>query len=301
MPLPLILDTDIGTDVDDALALAFALRHPGLELRAVTTVAGDTRRRAQITARLLRLAGRSDIEVAVGLTGPEDRPSEMGHEGEGLLEDGADVALSERDAVSLLVEETGTEPVTVATVGPLTNLAAALDREPGLTGRIDRLAVMGGVFARPTAGGPQFGAAEHNLNVDRAGSLRALNAGVPTLFVPLDVTMQTVLTVDELERLRGGDALCRALVVLTERWARVMRGFADVPDGVVAVLHDPLTLAALVEPGLVEIERLPVTVAEHEGEVRTFIDPAGGRPVDVVRSVEAAAFTELWTTTVLGA
>ena len=64
--LPFILDSDIGSDVDDALALAFALRHPDLDLRAVTTVSGDTARRARIAKKLLLRAGRDDIEVAAG-------------------------------------------------------------------------------------------------------------------------------------------------------------------------------------------------------------------------------------------
>ena len=71
--MKLILDTDIGTDVDDALALAFALRHPELDLRAVTTVSGDTVRRARIAKKLLLLAGRDDIEVAAGERGEQSQ------------------------------------------------------------------------------------------------------------------------------------------------------------------------------------------------------------------------------------
>src|SRR5919109_375960 len=89
MAVRLILDTDIGTDVDDALALAFALRHPDIDLVAVTTVADDVVKRAHIARRLLRLAGRDDIEVAPGIgwdKSPSGRVSWAGHEGEGLLE-----------------------------------------------------------------------------------------------------------------------------------------------------------------------------------------------------------------------
>src|SRR5215213_2923248 len=101
MTISLLLDTDIGTDVDDALA--FALRHPDIELRAVTTVSGDVDRRAQIAAKILRLAGRDDLEVAAGIGGgpiPGGRPAEMGHEGQGLLQPGEQLTVSERDAVS---------------------------------------------------------------------------------------------------------------------------------------------------------------------------------------------------------
>ena len=128
----LILDTDIGSDVDDALALAFALRHPDIDLRAVTTVNEDTELRARLAAALLRLGGRDDVEVAAGESGrPADRPNWFGHEGEGVDLAPAD-ALSRRDAVTLLVEETARQPCSVATVGMLTNVAAAVDRDPAI-------------------------------------------------------------------------------------------------------------------------------------------------------------------------
>jgi purine nucleosidase len=294
MTVSLLLDTDIGTDVDDALALAFALRHPGIDLRAVTTVSGDARRRARIAAKLLRLGGREDIEVAVGETGPEDRASEMGHEGDGFLEPGDPDPASPRDAVRLLLEETAGERLTVATVGSQSNLAAALDRDPALAGRIERLAVMGGDLD-PGAPG------EHNLNVDRAASVRALgDAGLETLLVPFDVTRRTTITTAALERLRAADPLCRALATLIERWVPVLRTLdPHFPGDVVAAMHDPLTLAVLVAPDLVEIERLNVSVAEHDGQAHTRIDPEG-RPMDVVRDVDAAALADLWLGTVLG-
>jgi purine nucleosidase len=278
----LVLDTDIGTDVDDALALAFALRHPQIDLRAVTTVSGDTRRRARIAAKLMRLAGREDIPVMAGLEGPEDRPSEMGHEGEGLLEPGdPDPPAAEDDALL-------GAGATIAAVGALSNVAAALDR--GLRGP---LAIMGGDLA-PAADG------EHNVNVDREASVRVLSADVPVLLVPFDVTRRAPLGAAALERLRGGDPLCRALAALTDRWTPVLRGLdPDLAGDVVAVMHDPLTVAALVEPGLVEIERLPVTATDRDGTVHTLVDEAAGRPMDVVRAVDAAALEALWLETVL--
>ena len=130
MAHPLVLDTDIGTDVDDALALAFAVRHPDIELVAVTTVSGDTLKRAQIAAKLLRLAGRGDVEVAAGIgdTGPPDAGSAwMGHEGRGLLEPGEELPISERDGVEVLLRTCASDTnCEVATIGMQTNVAAAL-------------------------------------------------------------------------------------------------------------------------------------------------------------------------------
>jgi len=309
--LPLILDTDIGTDVDDALALAFAVRHPGLDLRAVTTVSGDVARRARLAAGLLRLAGRSDVEVAEGLggfTGPGvERPAEMGHEDEFVVPadpgtDGRGPA-SQRDAVTLLVEETAAVPGTaVATVGMQTNVAAALERDSELVHRVSVHAVMGGVFAPIRVLGRELPvAADHNLDVDPDGAARALNAGFPTLYVPCDVTFGAFLERRHLDALRHGDELCRVLADHVDVWMRVLaRGRGAMPDEYVALLHDPLTVASLVDRRFVTVDRRPVTVGRVGPLARTFVDPLGGREAEVVTSVDAPAFADFWLETVLG-
>jgi purine nucleosidase len=301
----MILDTDIGSDVDDALALAFALRHPDIDLRAVTTVSGDTVRRARIAKKLLLIAGHDDIEVAAGERGEvsqANRSPEGGHEGQGLLEAFDDLLLSERDAVTLLLDECAAHGYEVATVGMQSNIAAALERDPSFVHEVPRLAVMGGVFAPVQFLGVTLPPTiDHNLNVDQPASLRALNAGIPTMYVPADVTMSTWLTAAHLERLRSGDALCQALAQQIDVWTPLMQrtGRGIIPDEYVALLHDPLTVACMVDRRFVTSERLPVTVAMYQGHVRTFIDPAAGHEAEVVRSVDAAGFADFWLETVL--
>jgi purine nucleosidase len=279
----LILDTDIGTDADDALALALAIRHPEIDLRGVTTVSGDARRRARIARRLLLLAGREDVEVAAGIG---FAGGELGHEGEGVLDDAEEVAISDREGVELLLEADE-----VVTIGPQTNLAAAVER--GAT--IDRLTVMGGVFAPVVdLGSTQPPSADHNLVCDGEASVRALNAGLSTLYVPLDVTAATYLTPGDVAQLHRGDELCRAVARMIDVWTVVLRrltGGAYPPDRAVA-LHDPLAVACTVERSFVTIERLPVTVSRHGSHVRTFVDPVEGKPADVVRSVDVDALRE---------
>lgn len=299
--MDLILDTDIGTDVDDAYALAFALRHPDINVLAVTTVSGDVRRRGHIARKLLGLAGRPEVEVAAGRPVPPKsgtRPAWMGHEGEGLLEPGEQPELSRRDGVSLLLEEAvgavrAGRPLEIATIGAQTNLAAALDRDPRFAERVAKLAVMGGVFGPRSDGAHVAPSRDHNLNVDQGGALRALNARLPLLYVPCNVTVDAVVTRGHLKRLRQGDALCQSLAWLTDRWAEVLRRRGDlrVPDQV-ATLHDPLTVACLVDRRFVTLQELPVTVAIHEGTVRTFIDPVDGVPAEVVTSVDAGSFVD---------
>jgi purine nucleosidase len=308
MPLPFILDTDIGTDVDDALALAFAVRCPDLDLRAVTTVSGDTTRRARIAKKLLMLAGRNDIEVAAGERGEQSQPqrnAEAGHEDAMLGPLTDDLALSDRDAVTLLLEETEAGRCEVATVGMQSNIAAALVRDPGFAHAFPRLVVMGGVFGPiDFLGNPLPPSVDHNLNVDQPASLGALNAGIPTLYVPCDVTFATWLTASHLDRLRTGDALCRELARQIDVWTPSMHttGRGIIPPEYVALLHDPLAVACMVAAGrrFVTTQRHRVTVAMHHGHVRTFIDPAAGHEAEVVTSVDAPAFADFWLKTVLG-
>ncbi len=307
MAVPLILDTDIGTDADDALALAFALRHPEIDLRAVTTVSADTVRRGHIAKKLLRLAGRDGIEVAAGDPGEfrqGGRNAWMGHEGDGLLEPGETLPLSERDATTLLLAEcTPSATVHVATIGMPTNVAAAFARDAGFPARVARLAVMGGVFAPVRFLGVTLEpSVDHNLNVDPSASVRTLNAGFRTLYVPCDVTFGAWLERRHLERLRAGDALCRALAQQAEMWSAIMRRRAGgrMPDDYVMLLHDPLTVACLVDRRFVTSTTLPVTVALQRAHVRTFIDPAAGQGAEVITSVDARAFADYWTDTVTG-
>lgn len=299
MSVRLILDTDIGSDVDDALALAFALRHPEIDLVAVTTVADDTVRRAHIARKLLRIAGRDDVEVGPGVgweESPSGRMSWFGHEGEGLLEPDDEVATYARSAVDLLLEETQKSGVEIATIGMQSNIAAAVERDPALPERVERLDVMGGVFAPVRIGdGVVPPSIDHNLDVDMPASISSLGAGFRTMYVPVDVTVQAPLLKSHLEKLRDGDDLCRALARLIAVWTSV----AKPPGDVVALLHDPLAVACTVDRRFVTSETMPVTVAMHDGIVRTFIDRAAGRDAEVITSVDGTAFADFWLETVL--
>jgi purine nucleosidase len=308
MPLPFILDTDIGTDVDDALALVFAVRHPDLDLRAVTTVSGDTVRRARIEKKLLLMAGRDDIEVAAGERGEQSQPfrsAEAGHEDAMLGEVTAELPLSDRDAVTLLLDECETHSYEVATVGMQSNIAAALVRDPGFGATVPRLTVMGGVFAPCNVLGTTLPPTmDHNLNVDPPASLRALNAEIARLWVPCDVTFNTWLTASQVDQLRKGDAVCRELARQLDFWTPHLHrnGGGIVPPEYVALLHDPLAVACMVDAGrrFVTTQSARVTVAMHQGHVRTFIDPAAGHEAEIVTSVDAPGFADFWLSTVLG-
>lgn len=300
----MILDTDIGTDADDAIALALAIRHPAIDLKAVTTVSGDAGLRARLARRLLLLADRDDVEVAAGIgrDGPEAVASAwVGHEGDGVLAPGDDVDVSARHAVDLLLAQ---EEAELVTIGPQTNVAAAIERDVTFAARVRSLTVMGGAF-RPIVdlGEVQPPVRDHNIGCDPAASVVSLGAGMPTVYVPLDVTAATWFTHDDVRRLHGGDALCRAVARLVDVWTPVLQRLTNgaYPADRAVALHDPLAVACTVERSFVTTETLPVTVAAHAGHARTFVDPLEGAPAEVVTSVDLDALRAFLLDTLLAA
>jgi purine nucleosidase len=306
----ILLDTDIGTDVDDALALAFALRHPEIELTAVTTVSGDTHRRAQIAAKLIALNGGPHIEVAAGLSEPLDGQGRTfwgGHEGRGLLEEGENVPISPRDGVDVIIDTLLAQEMEMVTIGPLTNLAAALKREPRITERIPRLTVMGGFFHPCELGGKLVPpSVDYNLNADPQAAVAVLSSPIPTTYVPADVTMRTYLLEEHIQRLEdSSDPLLAALARLVRVWTPLQTnllaiGGLPVPHGLAAIPHDPLALATLVDRRFVTTRTLPATLAVTGGLLRTFIDPVAGREVEVATDAAPDAFAAFFLET-LGA
>ena len=265
----IILDTDIGTDPDDCLALALVLASPELELVALTTVYGDVGLRARIALKLLRLrSSHVGLPVAMGAERPliGQRPVYWaGHEGQGLLAPG-DEALqpSKRQALDLIAETVMAYPgeITLVAIGPLTNVALACLREPRLVGNLAGMVLMGGVVGGAHA--RNLPSTEHNFRCDPEAAqlvLQAFSAGAPLTIVPLDVTTQVRIRSHDLAQIRAaGDAYHQALAGQVSLYPPfVTRGWT--------YLHDPLAVAALIEPALVRPEPLRTTV--ETGEAHT--------------------------------
>jgi purine nucleosidase len=224
----------------------------------------------------------------------------FGHEGQGILE-GEPPAISQRDAVDVIIETLLAQDTEVVTLGPLSNLAAALDREPRIAERIPHLTVMGGFFHRCVLGGQVVSpTVDYNLNADQQAAVRALSTPIPTTYVPGDVTMRTALRDDHVRCLEeSDDTLNQTLARLIRIWEPFQtRAFQaaglTLPSGLASIPHDPLAVATLVDRRFVEARELPSTVAMVDGFVRTFIDPAAGRDVEVVTDVDAPAFAEFF-------
>ncbi|MGZ6269972.1 MAG: nucleoside hydrolase [Candidatus Limnocylindrales bacterium] len=334
VPTPLIIDCDTG--IDDSLALLYAAASPEAELVAVTCVAGnvDARQVAENTRAVLELAGRSDVEVALGREVPlvrslETTPETHGPRGIGWAElSRARRPLSERHAADLIVTEARRRPgaLTLLTIGPLTNLAVAVLREPALPGLLGSLVMMAGSYRSPGNTAPT---SEWNVHVDPDAAKVVLTAfgapevvaareaaGLPgrPLALGLDVTERAKLLPEHLgalaERAGGSRAEVEARVrdgaapaptdPILRYLADALRFYMDFHsryDGFYgAFIHDPLALAAALDRGLVRAEALAVDVelagTLTTGETVTDWRRVWKRPpnLDVAVDADAVAF-----------
>jgi purine nucleosidase len=312
--VPLILDVDTG--IDDALALLYAATSPEVELVAVTCVSGNVGARdvERNTRAVLELAGRGDVEVALGSEAPLVKPLEIAPETHGLQGLGyaelppASRALSERHAVDVIVDTVRSRPgeVTLVTLGPLTNLALALDREPALPRLLRGYALMGGAYRTP---GNTTPTAEWNIYVDPdaakqvfASWATALEAE-PTIPRPLamglDVTETVRFLPEHLERVVARLGPDSAIARFVSDALRFYFEFHERYDGFYgAVIHDPFAVAAILDRSLVTTEPVYVDVEAEAGLTNgmTVADWRGltGRPpnLDVAVSGEPAAFID---------
>ena len=282
------IDTDVGSDVDDALAIAYALRHPALELVGVSTVFGDVSLRGRIAARLLALAGRSDIPVVEGLGAPltPGRQGRMfGHEGLGVVDEPAPRMITESDpdrdarveALAAELEASGAEALLA--IGPATNvgaLAAAGHPLPALT-------FMGGKLTDVTLPGMIEAIPEWNWWCDPVAvqhALSAQQASAPRV-IPAEVTFGTRLPQGDIDKLAAGDPLAAQLAVLCGHWLDAQRDRLGSTHPAV-LLHDPLAAATLVESQLAPFATRHVRV---DTRGHTHHEP-GGAAVEVATGVD---------------
>ncbi len=258
MPTRLIMDTDIGTDVDDCLALALILASPELQLEAITCVYADVPLRVRMARKLLKLHGRDDVPVLAGVSRPLAGLAQIywaGHEGEGLLEPGDENLLpADEHAVDYIVRTVMSNPgqIHLLGIGPLTNLAMAFLREPRLAENLGHLTIMGGSIR----GSHNFGLpyVEHNIRCDPEAAHIVFTSGAPMTVVPLDVTLQTNIRRAGGERIRaGGTPFHEAVAVQLDRYPHYR-------DHGYTCMHDPLAVACVIMPDLIKVESLHIDV-----------------------------------------
>lgn len=251
-PDKIIIDTDIGDDIDDAFALALAVKSPELEILGVTTTFGDTETRAGIARRFLREVGRSDIPVIAGK--PTETKNPMSQK---VYANGEGQALAHESAVDFLLDQIRRHPgeITLIAIGPLFNVGAAIDKDTATFRKLKRVVMMGGSIRRGygdlgyTAPVPPM--PEWNIVNDIASAQKLFAAGVPLYVMPLDSTQ---LKLDEVKRaflFSRGTPVTDQLAILYHLWGQ------QTPT-----LFDPMTLAFVLRPELCPVQGMHIRVDE---------------------------------------
>jgi inosine-uridine nucleoside N-ribohydrolase len=252
-PTAIILDCDPGHD--DAIAILLALASPEIELVALTTVAGNqTLDKTTANAlKVLELAGRSDIPVYAGADRPLIRAQdvaahvhgESGLDGPDLPEPAAQP--QEQHAVDLIAQELRARngELTLVPTGPLTNIGLLLALHPDV--HVERIVLMGGSIGE----GNRSPAAEFNIWADPEAAQRVFAAGFDTTMIGLDVTHRALITDEHTERLRSSGRVGGVVAELMDFYARFHK--ARYPDLDGSPMHDPVCIAHLIDPGLVEV------------------------------------------------
>jgi inosine-uridine nucleoside N-ribohydrolase len=263
-PEKVFIDTDIGDDIDDAFAVALALRSPELQILGITTTFGDTETRAKLLDRFLAEAGRPEIPVAAGVpTPPKSTFTQRRY-----AENNRFAKPSHPDAVAFLLDQIRRNPgqVTLIAIGPLMNLGAAIDKDPATFRKLKRVIIMGGSIKRGYGdlgfGPPQPPQPEWNILNDIPSAQKLFAAGVPLFVMPLDSTQ---LKLDEVKRaflFSQGTPLTDALTLLYHQWGQ------ETPT-----LFDPMTIAFLVNPSLCPVQTMHIRVDE-----KGFTRPDAGAP-----------------------
>ena len=286
-PEKIIIDTDIGDDVDDAFAVALALRSPELQILGITTTFGDTETRDKLLDRLLGEAGRPDIPVAVGTPGPE-----LGNFTQRRYAEGGRFARpSHPQAVDFILDQIRQYPgeITLVAIGPLVNVGALIDKDPQTFRKLRRVVLMGGSIERGYGDlgytNPHGPDSEWNIKNDIPSAQKLFASGVPIFMMPLDSTQ---LKLDEVKRavlFQAGTPVTDALTLLYHEWGQ------ETPT-----LFDPMTIAFIVDPRLCPVKSMHITVDDHG-----FTRPGPGAPnAQVCMDSDSEAFFRFYIPRVSG-
>jgi purine nucleosidase len=263
-PEKVIIDTDIGDDIDDAFAVALAVRSPELQILGITTTFGDTETRAKLLDRFLAEAGHPEIPVAAGAA----TPTKSNFTQRRYAENNRYAKASHPDAVTFLLDQIHRNPgqVTLIAIGPLMNVGAAIDKAPETFHELKRVVMMGGSIKRgygdPGFGAPKPPEPEWNILNDIPSAQKLFAAGVPLFVMPLDSTQ---LKMDEVKRgflFSQGTPLTDALTILYHQWGQ------ETPT-----LFDPMTIAFLVSVNFCPVQPMHIRVDD-----KGFTRPEPGPP-----------------------
>lgn len=259
-----ILDVDTG--VDDALAIIYGLESKNFDLLGITAVSGNVplHMTEKNTLKVLKLANREDIRVYPGATKPLLRDAEYeyrvhGTDGIGNALDNIDIEDNNNGefASDFIIEQAKRHKndLTLIMVGPLTNLALALKKEPNLVKWVKEVIVMGGLVS--SAGrGNKLPNSEFNIYADAESAAIVFHSGLEVTLVSLDVTLKTYMKLEHIEQLKGSKYY-EFVLNSTE----VFRQFSEMRYGANGcALHDPLTIGFFLDPSYLKTEKYFVDV-----------------------------------------
>lgn len=270
--IKVIIDSDYGTYYDDAFALLYAVQNDALDILAVNSSYGDTQVRARIAKKLLRVAGRTEIPVYAGIPGSMSGGAYMfGFEGQNILTeaDWKDPALAPDgncadDKIIELVHQYPGE-VTIITTGTVTNVAAALIKDPEVAKLAKELIIMGGVIVPivDEKGISRSPVEEYNLNNDTFATQIVWKSGINITLVPIDVTLKVPLSQEQVDRIRSTDTpIARQVSDIIAVWPEqeyIIYTSVGIPTEFTGLwLHDPLTVGVAMDRSFIKEARLHV-------------------------------------------
>ena len=240
-----IVDTDIGDDIDDAFALGVAVQSPEFRILGVTTAFGDTKLRARLAVRYLDAIGRSDIPVVSGVeTAPKTKFTQAQY-----AEGGEAKQVQPGSAPDFILEQIRKHPgeITLIAIGPQTNLGAAIDKDAATFRKLKRIVMMGGsVYKGYNGGAPD---PEWNILCDIPAAQKVFTSGVPLYVMPLDSTILKVDASDLKKLFDYGSPLTKQIQELYREWGQPT-----------PTLFDPMAVGYAANPGLCPTTPLHITV-----------------------------------------
>ena len=277
MPKRIILDTDPG--IDDALAILLAIASPELSLEGLSVVHGNCslEQATRNGLSILELANASHIPLAKGCELPLVQPSQLAPETHGNTGLGyaklpePRIKPTVQHGCDFLIEQVMSNPgeITLVAIGPLTNVALAMRKEPKFAKSLKELVIMGGAIRHE---GNTTALAEFNTYVDPHAAHIVYHSGAPITLVPMDVSYQCILTASDVERLlKLASPLPKFIKAATDFYMEYHDSYQGIKG---CVINDPLALALTFAPELCDYEHLPVDVDISGGVSmgKTFAD-----------------------------
>lgn len=280
----ILLDTDIGGDIDDAICLAYLLKEPACELLGITTVCGESEKRAAVADAICRAAGRT-IPIVAGMdTTLQPIPLYPTPEGAGALKNWPHASYQKGDAPGFLYQSIAANPyeVILIGIGNMTNIATLFREHPDTPGILGGLCVMNGYFGKERLPDPSY---NWNAWADPLASKEVFSVSVKQhRAIPLEVTdMLTIEANRAGELLRPDSELMKAVFDFGNAWLKSAGQLT---------LHDPLAAVSVFHPGICRFERgtVQVETAQRETMGATIFaaDPHGN--VEIAQSVDTEAF-----------